>query len=176
MHLLDLLVFLVEQHHRLRILVLALCRGNALSGEGNCSKVDFMNSLRTSLKTSFSVPCLCLQQRFPGRMLYEQIWDQKVRKPTTIHVHFTMNSNLGSQLSKACESVVLVMDVVGHVLQILASIIALSGQGKFKSVQTTSTFSHLHMSLNQKSFQEDKVAMLCVLYIHHPPWILNRTL
>ena len=31
------------------------------------------------------------------------------------------------------------------------------------------------MSLNQKSFQEDKVAMLCVLYIHHPPWILNRT-
>merc|ERR1712156_229810 len=28
------------------------------------------------------------------------------------------------------------------------------------------------MSLNQKSFQEDKVAMLCVLYIHHPPWIL----
>ena len=33
-----------------------------------------------------------------------------------------MNSNLGSQLSKACESVVLVMDVVGHVLQILTSI------------------------------------------------------
>ena len=32
------------------------------------------------------------------------------------------------------------------------------------------------MSLNQKSFQEDKVAMLCVLYIHHPPWILNRTI
>ena len=86
-----------------------------------------------------------------------------------------MNFNLGSQLSKACESVVLVMDVVGHVLQILASIIALSRQGKFKSVQTTSTFSHLHMSLNQKSFQEDKVAMLCVLYIHHPPWILNRS-
>ena len=87
-----------------------------------------------------------------------------------------MNSNLGSQLSKACESVVLVMDVVGHVLQILASnSIALSRKGKFKSVQTTSTFSHLHMSLNQKSFQEDKVAMLCVLYIHHPPWILNRT-
>ena len=108
-------------------------------------------------------------------MLHDQIWEQKIRKPTTIHVHFTMNSNLGSQLSKACESVVLVMDVVGHVLQILPSIIALSGQGKFKIVQTTSTFSHLHMSLNQKSFQEDKVAMLCVLYIHHPPWILNRT-
>ena len=33
-----------------------------------------------------------------------------------------MNSNLGSQLSKACESVVLVMDVVGYVLQILTSI------------------------------------------------------
>ena len=32
------------------------------------------------------------------------------------------------------------------------------------------------MSLNQKSFQEDKVAMLCVLYIHHPPWILKRTI
>ena len=37
-----------------------------------------------------------------------------------------MNFNLGSQLSKACESVVLVMDVVGHVLQILTSIIALA--------------------------------------------------
>ena len=87
-----------------------------------------------------------------------------------------MNSNLGPQLSKACESVVLVMDIVGHVLQILTSnSIALSRKGKFKSVQTTSTFSHLHMSLNQKSFQEDKVAMLCVLYIHHSPWILNRT-
>ena len=107
--------------------------------------------------------------------LFRKFWRSRgTKEPAYITVD--MNPNLGSQLSKACESVVLVMDIVGHVLQILASnSIALSRKSKFKIVQTTSTFSHLHMSLNQKSFQEDKVAMLCVLYIHHPPWILNRT-
>ena len=33
LHLLDLLVLLVEEHHRLRVLILALCRGNALPGQ-----------------------------------------------------------------------------------------------------------------------------------------------
>ena len=33
---------------------------------------------------------------------------------------------------------------------------------------------HLHVSLDQKSFEEDKVTVLCILNIHHSPGILKR--
>ena len=51
LHLLDLLVLLVEQHHRLRVFVLALRRGNALPGY--CNLIRGITKEKASLSNLF---------------------------------------------------------------------------------------------------------------------------
>ena len=79
--------------------------------------------------------------------------------------------HLRSQLSKTSQPIILVMNIVRHILQILG--INQSNFELFLTQALARIWADLHVSLNQKSFEEDKVAMLRILYIHHSPGILE---
>ena len=67
------------------------------------------------------------------------------------------------------------MNIMRHVLQILGI-----NQSNFElwraEIFLMQVRADLHVRLNQKSFEEDKVAVLGILYIHHSPGILESML